>query len=265
MLADAAGEDARQPQPGRDALLENSLTELRFRYVQVADSGRVEWLRPDGLAITVLGSGTSVGVPTIGCHCAVCTFDGSARQAGCAPPFWCSYGGRNVVIDTTPDFRGQVLRAGLERLDAILFTHAHADHIMGLDDVRPFNYRQRTGIPVYGAPETIETRAARLPATCSRTWRTIRTCRAWRPTRSTARRSTCSAWSSRRCRSMHGSTRVFGYRFGNAAYLTDHSDIPAASLELLRGLDVLFLDALRHRPHPTHTTVERALASTWRS
>src|SRR5579864_1307245 len=101
------------------------------------------------VVITVLGSGTSVGVPTIGCNCAVCSSD-DPRDKRLRPSVLVSYGGRNVLIDTTPDFRQQALRAKIERIDAILFTHSHADHILGLDDVRPFNYRQRSSIPIYG-------------------------------------------------------------------------------------------------------------------
>src|SRR5271157_6393212 len=92
--------------------------------------------------ITVLVSGTSVGVPTIGCHCAVCKST-DPRDNRLRPSILVSYAGRNILIDTTPDFRTQALRARIDRLDAVLFTHAHADHLMGLDDVRPFNFRQR--------------------------------------------------------------------------------------------------------------------------
>src|SRR5579864_1872046 len=107
------------------------------------------------LKITVLGSGTSVGVPTPGCHCAVCS-SGDPRDNRLRPSVLLQYGGHNVVIDTTPDFRTQILRAHIDRLDAVVFTHPHADHIMGLDDVRPFNFRQGQRIPVYAAPDTLE-------------------------------------------------------------------------------------------------------------
>src|SRR5580704_11597391 len=106
------------------------------------------------LKITVLGSGTSVGVPTIGCPCAVC-HSTDPRDNRLRPSILVSYEGRNVVIDTTPDFRTQALRAQIGRLDAVLFTHSHADHLMGLDDVRPFNFRQKGQIPIYAAPETM--------------------------------------------------------------------------------------------------------------
>src|SRR5215469_376111 len=108
----------------------------------------------DGIQITVLGSGTSTGVPAIGCHCAVCT-SSDPRDQRLRPSILLSYDGRNVLIDTTPDFRTQALRYGIERLDAILFTHEHADHIMGLDDVRPFNFRQRSRIPIYASEQTM--------------------------------------------------------------------------------------------------------------
>src|SRR6202041_1371746 len=108
----------------------------------------------ESISITVLGSGTSVGVPTIGCHCAVCTSN-DPRDNRLRPSILVKYGGHGVLIDTTPDLRQQALRASIERVDAILFTHSHADHIMGLDDVRPFNYRQGGVIPIYGSEETI--------------------------------------------------------------------------------------------------------------
>jgi phosphoribosyl 1,2-cyclic phosphate phosphodiesterase len=209
------------------------------------------------IAITVLGSGTSVGVPTIGCRCAVCQ-SADPRDKRLRPSVLVSQGGRNVVIDTTPDFRFQVLRAGVERLDAIVFTHAHADHIMGLDDVRPFNYHQRTGIPVYGSAETIETVRRVFHYVFAEAMHES----------SVPRLEThaldgqpfdVSGLSFTPVPLKHGSLNVYGYRFGAAAYLTDHSAIPEASLEALRGLDVLFLDALRRKPHPTHTTVARAL------
>src|ERR1035438_4907339 len=106
------------------------------------------------IKILVLGSGPSVGVPTIGCHCGVCT-SADPRDARLRPSILVAYEGRNVLIDTTPDFRTQALRVGLDHLDAVLFTHAHADHVMGLDDVRPFNFRQKGRIPIYASAETM--------------------------------------------------------------------------------------------------------------
>ncbi len=111
---------------------------------------------PGCVRILVLGSGTSVGVPTIGCHCAVCR-SSDPKDNRLRPSVLVRYGGRNVLIDATPDFRQQALRARIDRLDAVVFTHAHADHIMGLDDVRPFNFRQRSPIPIYGSADTLET------------------------------------------------------------------------------------------------------------
>jgi phosphoribosyl 1,2-cyclic phosphate phosphodiesterase len=210
-------------------------------------------------AITVLGSGTSAGVPTIGCHCAVCRSD-DPRDQRLRPSILVSFGGHNVLIDTTPDFRQQALRAHIERVDAVLFTHAHADHILGLDDIRPFNYRQGGSIPIYGSAETIHN--------IHQTFRYI-----FHEDKSESSRPRLDSHSFngeafdlfdlrfQPVRLAHGKGTVYGFRFGNAAYLTDHSDIPPESMELLRGLDVLFLDALRHKPHPTHSTVERSLQS----
>ena len=113
------------------------------------------------LQLTVLGSGTSMGVPTLGCHCAVCdstdTHDKRTR-----PSILLAYNGRNVVIDTTPDFRFQAMREKIERLDAVLYTHSHADHILGLDDIRPYNLKQHGVVPVYAAEDTQANAAAAI-------------------------------------------------------------------------------------------------------
>src|SRR5260370_28487371 len=213
----------------------------------------------ESFSITVLGSGTSVGVPTIGCHCAVCNSD-DPRDKRLRPSVYIKFRDHGILIDTTPDFRQQALRARIERVDAILFTHSHADHIMGLDDVRPFNFRQGGVIPIYGSAETLEN--------IQRIFRYIFDPRF---AESAVPRLVTHTFDSapielfglefKPIRLCHGKGTVYGFRFGAAAYLTDHSDIPEESMELLSGLDVLFLDALRHRPHPTHSTVEHSLQS----
>ena len=169
-----------------------------------------------------------------------------------------SYNDHHVLIDTTPDFREQALRENITRLDAVIYTHTHADHILGIDDLRPLTYHHKLGkLPLYatranceflrnmfryifeanykfgGLPQVelipldgvLELFGARFePVTV-----------------------------------IHGETPILGFRFGAAAYLTDHSAVPPESLDKLRGLDILFLDALRHKPHPTHSSVEQSL------
>ena len=210
------------------------------------------------IRIRVLGSGTSSGVPTIGCSCAVCASP-DPRDNRLRPSILIQYGDKNVIVDTAPDFREQALRAHIEHVDAIVYTHAHADHILGLDDVRPFNYRQRAAIPIYGLPETLES-----------IQRVFRYAFTEAPTESSIPRLELHKLDGQPfvlfgleftpIRLPHGkSASVLGFRFGSAAYLTDHNDIPEEAKAKLAGLDVLFLDALRHRPHPTHSTVERSL------
>jgi riboflavin kinase/FMN adenylyltransferase len=198
-----------------------------------------------------------MGVPSLGCRCRVCT-SSDPRDNRLRPSILLSRNGQNVVIDTTPDFRQQALRVGLDRLDAILLTHGHADHILGFDDIRPFNIRQKAALPVYGTEETF--------AVLRRAFSYVFDLR---PTQSTVPSVELNAVRGRfellgtsivPVPLRHGDLEVLGYRFGRAAYLTDFSSLPDSSAALLEDLDDLILDALRDIPHPMHQTVDQALA-----
>jgi phosphoribosyl 1,2-cyclic phosphate phosphodiesterase len=208
-------------------------------------------------SILVLGSGTSVGVPMIGCRCKVCTSH-DQRDKRLRPSVLLRLGTGRVLIDTSPDFRYQALHFGIDRIDAILYTHSHADHILGLDDVRPFNFMQKQEIPIFASAEAWDV--------IERTFRYVFDAG---PTESSRPRLRPHLFETEAfsvagvefqpIRMSHGQGTVYGFRFGDCAYLTDHSVIPKESLDRLAGLDVMFLDALRHNPHPTHSTVEESL------
>ncbi len=206
--------------------------------------------------VTMLGSGTSTGVPVINCTCAVCTSD-NPRNKRMRPGLKLERAAGVIQVDTSTDLRQQALRVGLPRVDAIVFTHPHADHIYGLDDVRIFNFRQGAAIPCYGSEETL---------------RNIRRAFAYvfeagqvgggkpqldlipvrEPFELLGRTFVpVPVW--------HGEMEVFGYRTGGFAYVTDCNLIPETSFRLLEGVEVLVIDALRHRPHSTHFSVEQAI------
>ena len=211
----------------------------------------------NALQLIVLGSGTSTGVPVLGCNCRVCRSE-DPRDKRTRTSLLIQHQGKNILIDATPDFRLQALRERIERLDAIVLTHAHADHILGLDDVRPFNYWQAGPIPLYASEATF--------AVVRRVFGYVFD---ERPHQSSSPELVPRFFNEEPFQVFelelqpvpleHGDTEVHGFRFGPVAYLTDHNRIPAASLEKLRGVKVLFLDALRRKPHPTHSHLEQSL------
>jgi phosphoribosyl 1,2-cyclic phosphate phosphodiesterase len=207
------------------------------------------------MKITFLGTGTSTGVPTVGCECGVCTST-DPRDKRLRASVLLEYGDRRVVIDTSTDFRQQALRAGLTGLDAVLFTHAHADHIFGLDDVRPFNFRSGLAMPCYADASTWEG-LQRVFAYAFQPGGALGVPRLERHV--VEGPFDLFGMKFVPVPVVHGGMMVLGYRFGVAAYVTDCNEIPDPSLELLAGLDLLILDGLRFRDHPTHMSIPKAL------
>jgi phosphoribosyl 1,2-cyclic phosphate phosphodiesterase len=210
------------------------------------------------IQLTVLGSGTSMGVPSIGCHCVVCE-SADPHDKRTRASVMLQWDGHVVVIDTTPDFRAQALRERMDRLDAVIYTHEHADHILGLDDIRPFNFKQRGAIPLYGSADTL----GRLREQFSYVFREpppgstvpavkLHEIEGPRPLELFGLRFTPIP-------AKHGSTDVLGFRVGSAAYLTDFSAVAESSKALLTGLDDFVLSALRDTPHVMHSTVANSL------
>ncbi|HEY6350029.1 MAG TPA: MBL fold metallo-hydrolase [Candidatus Angelobacter sp.] len=206
--------------------------------------------------LTVLGSGTSMGVPTIGCTCRVCT-SSDPHDRRTRPSIMLEYAERCVLIDTTPDFRQQAIREHICRLDAVVYTHGHADHVLGLDDVRPLSFRSPEKIPLYAFPATAEALQKIFRYIFDADYKYGGIARVQiQPINGSLELFGASF---EPVKVIHGDAEIHGFRFGSAAYLTDFSEIPAESMGRLHGLDILFLDALRHKPHPTHSTVSNSL------
>ncbi len=208
--------------------------------------------------MTMLGSGTSTGVPVIGCRCAVCTST-DPRNRRMRPGLLLETTGGVILVDASPDFREQALRFGVDRVDAVLFTHSHADHVFGLDDLRIYNFRQRAPIPCYGSAETM----GRLRQIFAY---------AFEDTQEGGGKPKLELHAVDRPFAllggtvvpipvMHGEMEVYGWRLGRFAVVTDVNLIPEASWRALDGVEVLVLSALRYRAHPTHWSLEESLAA----
>ena len=216
--------------------------------------------RPGTVELVFLGSGTSAGVPMIGCACDVCTSTDPRDQRTRASVV-IRYGDTQVLIDTTPELRLQAIANRIHRIDAVVFTHAHADHIMGLDDVRRFNYVLGGPLDVWADALTYATvgqcfhYAFRAPQPAQKVFRPSlirREIRGRRP-------FTIGGVPWQPLKLLHGSLPVLGFRIGRLAYCTDVSQIPRESYPLLEGLDVLVLDALQKKKHTTHFNLEEAI------
>ncbi len=212
-------------------------------------------------SLLILGSGTSMGVPTLGCDCRVCTSadprDNRLRPS--AAIVWSTHGKtRNVIIDTGPDFRAQMLSHKIMDVDAVLYTHSHADHILGMDDLRPLSYKSPGRIPLYADDSTAKVLETVFDYTFSEDSKYKLRARV-DLNRLNGHESIdiCGAVF-QRIPLLHGSMHTGGYRFGNAAYLTDMNAIPDSSLPLLQGVDIVVIDALRPRHHPSHANIEEA-------
>jgi phosphoribosyl 1,2-cyclic phosphate phosphodiesterase len=212
------------------------------------------------MRLTFLGTGTSFGVPQIGCSCAVCRSadprDRRSRSAALVEA-----GGAAILIDTPPELRLQLIAADVSRVDAVLFTHEHADHISGIDDLRIFSVRQRRALPAYGPRETLDRLRGsfsyifddqRAYEGTSKPDLDLRAIEAGRPVEVAGVEVLPLAF-------RHGHLRVYGYRIGSLAYITDAKAVDDAERRRLEGLDTLVLNALWWRPHPTHLSIAEAI------
>lgn len=208
------------------------------------------------LEVLFLGSGTSHGVPMIGCSCPVC-LSSDPRDKRNRPSILLSSGGRTILVDTPPELRLACIREGVTNVDAVIFTHHHADHIMGLDDIRRFNAVKGGPVSCYGAPITLDEirktfryafgsqhYGGGLPVLNLVELDGLREIEGIPVEPLTV---------------LHGPTEVTALRIGSFAYVTDVKSVPGQTLERLKGLDTLVLGVLRHRPHPTHLSVTEAL------
>ncbi len=213
------------------------------------------------MRLVFLGTGTSFGIPQIGCRCAVCTST-DPRDRRNRTGVVVEADGRTILVDTPPELRLALLQAGIGAVDAVLYTHDHADHTHGIDDLRALSGHHRGTVPIYGPADALERmrvkfdyifdpQARPIPGS-SRPDVTLNALAPGVPV-------TVAGFPVLPLRFSHGPSDVFGYRIGPLAYLTDVKAVPAAEREALRGIDVLVLNALFHRAHPTHLSIPEAV------
>lgn len=210
------------------------------------------------MKVTFLGSGTSSGVPTIGCACDTC-LSPDPRDKRLRPSIWIEAEGESILIDTSSDFRQQCIRACVETLDAVVYTHHHFDHIAGFDDLRAYNFKTRRAIPIYGMPETLDnlrrifSYAFYMTGTSGTSVPLVDVIEIFNDP------FTIGPVEFLPLHLFHGGMRVNGYRIKNFAYCTDCNGITEEALERMKGIDILVLDALRLTEHPTHFSLAQAI------
>ncbi|MFB6249506.1 MAG: MBL fold metallo-hydrolase [Salinibacter sp.] len=216
------------------------------------------------LTVTLLGTGTSTGVPVLGCGCEVCTSD-DPRDTRTRCACYVRVGDMGLLIDTGPDFRRQALREDIGRIDAVCYTHHHFDHVVGLDDLRPFFFDNKRTMPCYAHPDTAAVLRRNYdyifgsdpyPGAANVAIEVVDG-----PFEVPSRYDNSAPVPVDPLLLYHGEMPVYGYRVGGFAYLTDVSRLPEPSHEGLQDIDVLVLDALRPDPHPTHFSFEEAVAT----
>lgn len=210
------------------------------------------------ITFTVLGSGTSTGVPSVACDCATCT-SADVRDRRLRTSLLVRSATTTVVIDTSMDFRQQMLTHAIMDIDGVVFTHHHFDHIGGFDDIRPYNFRSGKPMSVFGTNATFDVLRSTFPYAFGLV----------QPTGASTPSVDLIAIDTKPFRVgditvtpiplLHGGMPVLGFRIGDVAYCTDTNEIPRSSVDLLRGLDVLILDGLRWEPHPTHFSIDESL------
>jgi len=214
------------------------------------------------MRITFLGSGTSTGVPVVGCSCAVCT-SADPRNKRLRQSVKIEGNGKYFLIDTSPDLRLQLLKFPIPRLDFVLFTHSHSDHLMGLDDIRPFNFRQREAIQAFANPMT----AAAIRRAFSYIWSDSQI-GGGKPQLDLIEIEEPFVHEGIAITPLpvtHGDWTILGFRIGNFAYITDTNGIPSSTMKLLAGVEILALDGLRISPrHPTHFVIDEAVEAAQR-
>lgn len=213
------------------------------------------------MKLTFLGTGTSFGVPVIGCGCAVCRSE-DPRDKRTRVGAVVEVQQTRLLIDTPPELRLQLIAAGIDDVDAVLFTHDHADHTQGLDDIRAISVRREGALPIYGPAETLQALARRFPYIFDESVRA-------QPGTYKPEGAAIALEPGVPVRIgdatvtpievPHGRWRVYGYRIGSLAYITDAKTIPDAALASARGAEVLVINALFRTPHPTHLSLGEAV------